>query len=143
VASTNLGSQCRENGPEPDAVDPRRDQRSVTEVSIVRVGRAERIHHDRLDIGREDPCDCSSLAPAALSEDAGDVVAIADAALLGRARGIRLPRSSKIRPIRRAPARPILDPLRLAASFSWTASRAGRSPVTSRSNWAKGNSMLR
>ena len=63
------------------------DQRSVNKIGIVRVGRAKRIDDGGLDFGCGHAGDSSGLAPAALSEDRGHVVAIADAALLGRARG--------------------------------------------------------
>src|SRR3954451_18844225 len=107
-------------GPKADARDLRLDQGSVHKGSVVRVCGPECIHDHGLDLGCRDPRDRSGLAPAALGEHRGDVIAIADAAFLAVLGVIGWPRSSKMRPIRRAPeaARLTLAPLRLAVSFS-------------------------
>src|SRR3954453_5163697 len=77
-------------GPKADARDLRLDQGSVHKGSVVRVCGPECIHDHGLDLGCRDPRDRSGLAPAALREDRRDIVAIADAALLGRARSHRV-----------------------------------------------------
>ena len=107
-------------GPDEDALGPRLDQRSVTKIVNVRVGRAERIQDGGLDFGCREARDSAGLALATLGEHRGDVVAIADAALLAVLGVMRLPRSSKMRPMSRAPdaARLTRSPLRLAVSFS-------------------------
>src|SRR5215204_6226378 len=119
------------SGPKADALDLRLDQGSVLKGSIVRVCGPECIDDHGLDLGCRDPRDRSGLAPAALGEHRGDVIAIADAALLGRARRHRVAAVVKMRPIRRAAeaARLMLAPLRLPVSFSWTASNTARSTM--------------
>src|SRR5829696_5564203 len=72
-------------GPKADALDLRLDQGSVLKGSVVRVRSPECIDDHGLDLGCRDPRDRSGLAPAALGKDRRDIVAIADAALLGRA----------------------------------------------------------
>src|SRR3954451_9219260 len=79
------------SGPKADALDLRLDQGSVLKGSVVRVRGPESIDHHGLDLGCRDPRDRSGLAPAALGKDRRDIVAIADTALLGRARGHRVP----------------------------------------------------
>src|SRR4051812_49949768 len=74
------------SGPKDDALNPRLGQGSVLKGSVVRVRGPECIDGHGLDLGCREPRDCSGLAPAALGEDRRDIVAIADAALLGRAR---------------------------------------------------------
>src|SRR5215213_6680236 len=77
-------------GPKADALDLRLDQGSVLKGSVVRVRGPECIDDYGFDLRCRDPRDRSGLAPAALGEDRRDIVAIADAALLGRARRHRV-----------------------------------------------------
>src|SRR5215203_6017814 len=77
------------SGPKADALDLRLDQGSGLKGSVVPVCGPECIDDHGLDLGCRDPRDRSGLAPAALGEDRRDIVAIADTALLGRARGHR------------------------------------------------------
>src|SRR5215204_3199727 len=74
------------SGPKADALDLRLDQGSVLKGSIVRVCGPECIDDYGFDLRCRDPRDRSGLAPAALGEHRRDIVAIAEAALLGRAR---------------------------------------------------------
>src|SRR3954463_13137291 len=74
-------------GPKHHALDPRLDERLVVELSIARIGGPQRLDNESLDLVGRGPSDRSSLALTPLGQNRGDVIAVADAGPLGRARG--------------------------------------------------------